>query len=278
MRSRAAALRNLGPRPLSAAFEGLRAGAPALPVGAFSLVFSPRVLLDLARAGTCPSVASNVLAALVLSADPTPAAFPPLAQLGLTILAGCLIYAGGATFNDVFDAAFDARHRPERVIPRGVISLSSAAILAALEMLIGLALLVIVARASLGYALALAATILAYDWIHKRWIGSVILMAGCRVLLACTIATLPGHVFTTPFLGWVGALFVYIVVLSLLARWEYKPGAPAAKLGRAVGRLLAFIPLIDAVALLLAGAWLPAAACALAVPVGRWAQRLAAST
>ena len=74
------------------------------------------------------------------------------------------------------------------------------------------------------------------------------------------------------------ALFAYIVGRSLLARWEYRPGSPAARLGRLVGGLLAFIPLLDAVALASTGAWLPAMACALAVPLGRWAQRLVAST
>ncbi len=125
---------------------------------------------------------------------------------------------------------------------------------------------------------ALAATILAYDWIHKRWIGSVILMAGCRVLLALGVASLPDQATRGVFWWWVGALFVYIVTLSLLARREYRPGAPAEKLGRMVGGLLAFIPLLDAVALVAAGAWWPAVACAAAVPVGRWAQRRAAST
>jgi hypothetical protein len=103
-------------------------------------------------------------------------------------------------------------------------------------------------------------------------------MAGCRVLLAVTLASLPGQAMTNAFLGWASALFVYIVALSLIARWEYQPGAPAEKIGRSVGRLLAFIPLVDAVALLCVGAWIPAVACAAAVPLGRWAQRLAAST
>jgi 4-hydroxybenzoate polyprenyltransferase len=235
-----------------------------------------RAGFDLARAGNFPSVASNVLAAVVL-ASAVEVRWPAAGLLALAVVAGCLVYAGGATFNDVADAGFDARHRPERVIPRGVISRWGAAALATAEMLGGLAML-IAAGAAGRWAFALAATILTYDWIHKKWIGSVVLMAGCRVLLACTLATLPGHAFTRPFLAWVIALFVYIVVLSLIARWEYKPGAPAAKLGRAVGRLLAFIPLIDAIALLLVGAWIPALACALAIPLGRWAQRLAAAT
>ena len=238
-----------------------------------------RVWFDLARAGNFPSVASNVLAALILSSPALAAgaSWPPASTLVLTILAGCLIYAGGATFNDVADAEFDSRHRPHRAIPRGAVTRATAAWVAGIEMLAGLAILVAL-DGSPTWAAALAATILAYDWIHKRWIGSVILMAGCRVLLAMTIATVPGQVAGPAFLWWVGALFVYIVTLSLIARWEYKPGAPAAKLGRAVGQLLAFIPLVDAVALVSVGAWVPAMACAVAVPLGRWAQRLAAST
>jgi 4-hydroxybenzoate polyprenyltransferase len=238
-----------------------------------------RVALDLARAGNFPSVASNVLAALVLSAAAGATnAFPAPGLLALAIIAGCLIYAGGATLNDVFDAAFDRARRPERAIPRGLISRAGAAWLGGIEMAGGLALLIFVAGASPIFAAALAACILSYDWLHKRWIGSVVLMAGCRVLLALTLATIPGHAFTPALLWWVGALFVYIVVLSLIARWEYAPGAPAAKIGRSVGRLLAFIPLIDAGALLIVGAWWPALACAAAVPLGRWAQRLAAAT
>ena len=235
-----------------------------------------RAWFDLARAGNFPSVASNVLAALVLSSVGS-IDWPPGGLLALSILAGCLVYAGGATFNDVFDAEFDRRHRPDRTIPRGIISRSTAAVVAALQMLAGLAMFVF-AGAAAAWAAALAAVILAYDWVHKRWIGAVILMAGCRVLLGFTIASLPGHARLAPFLWWAAGLFVYIVTLTLIARWEYKSGPRAASIGRTVGRLLAFIPLIDAIALLLVGAWLPAMACATAVPLGRWAQRIAAST
>jgi 4-hydroxybenzoate polyprenyltransferase len=235
-----------------------------------------RVWFDLARAGNFPSVASNVLAALVLSA-PAGVSWPAGGQLALSIVAGCLVYAGGATFNDVFDAEFDRRHRPERAIPRQLVSRATAAWVAGTEMVAGLAMLFF-AGASAGWAVLLALTILAYDWVHKRWIGSVFLMAGCRVLLALTVASLPGHAAGAAIGWWVAALFVYIVTLSLIARWEYRAGARAASFGRSVGQLLAFIPLIDGIALLLLGAWLPAMACATAVPVGRFAQRLAAST
>jgi len=197
--------------------------------------------------------------------------------LVVALIAASLVYAGGTTLNDVADVAFDSLHRPERTIPRGIVSRSAAAWVGCAELALGLGVLVAMGASPMA-AMALGVTIVVYDWIHKHWAGSIILMAGCRVLLALTIASLPGHEHRTAFLSWVAGLFVYIVGLSWLARREYQPGAPAAKLGRLVGRLLAFIPLVDAIALLMVGAWWPAVACAAAVPLGRWAQRQAAST
>lgn len=234
-----------------------------------------RLWLDLARAGNFPSVWSNILAALVLSA-PIAATWPTPGLLVLTLLAGSLAYAGGTTLNDVFDAGFDRQHRPERAIPRGLISRTTAGIVGGLQLALGLGLLAVLG-ASLLAAAGLGGTILLYDWLHKRWAGSVVLMAGCRVMLAVTLATLPGHACTPPFVAWVVALFVYIVVLSLIARREYVPGAPTEKLAKQVRKLLAFIPFVDALALLATAAWLPAACCVASVPLGKWAQRKAAS-
>ncbi len=248
----------------------MTSGAAVRPRSAFG------VWLDLARAGNFPSVWSNALAALVLSA-PAMGTWPPAAWLGLALVAGSLAYAGGTTLNDVADATFDRRHRPERAIPQGRISRAAAAWLGGVQLALGLGLLVAAGASPLA-AGGLAAVIGLYDWLHKRWAGSVVLMAGCRVMLAVTLATLPGQVMRPAFGAWLAALFVYIVVLSLLARREYVPGAPAEKLGRWVRQLLAFIPFVDAVALLAIGAWIPAACCAAAVPLGRGAQRWAASS
>jgi 4-hydroxybenzoate polyprenyltransferase len=236
-----------------------------------------RVWFDLARAGNFPSVASNVLAAAWLTRASEAPNRGDWTALALATVGGMLVYAGGATFNDVFDAGFDAIRRPERAIPSGRISRARAGAVAAVEMSAGLALLGLAGAHALILA-GLASVILAYDWIHKRWIGSVVLMAGCRVMLALAVASLPGHARTPALHAWLAALFFYIVVLSLLARWEYRPGAPAARLGRAVGGLLALIPLVDAVTLVAAGGGMTALACAAAIPLGRWTQRLAAST
>lgn len=255
--------------------RGARRPRPRLTVAATPA--SPfRLWLDLARAGNFPSVWSNVLAALVLSA-PVVGAWPTPELLLLAFLAGSLAYAGGTTLNDVFDAGFDRQHRPERAIPRGLIARSTAGWVGGLQLALGLGLLVFLGAMPFAAA-GLAATILLYDWLHKRWTGSVILMAGCRVMLAVALATLPGHAMSRAFIAWIVALFVYIVALSLLARREYHPGAPAEKLGKLVRKMLAFIPFVDAVALLASAAWIPAACCAVAVPLGKWAQRRAASS
>lgn len=245
--------------------------APAAPSRSPFLLW-----LDLARAGNFPSVWSNVLAALVLSA-PVVGAWPTPGLLGLGFLAGSLAYAGGTTLNDVFDAGFDAKRRPERAIPRGLITRGMAGCVGGVQLAAGLGLLVYLGASPFASA-GLGACILLYDWLHKRWTGSVILMAGCRVMLAVTVATLPGHVFGAAFLAWISALFVYIVALSLLARREYHPGAPAEKLGKIVRKMLAFIPFVDAAVLLAVGAWLAAMCCVVAVPLGKWAQRKAASS
>lgn len=232
--------------------------------------------LDLARAGNFPSVWSNVLAALMLS-SPVVGWWPPVGTLLLAMLAGSLAYAGGTTLNDVFDAGFDRQRRPERAIPRGLISRATAGWVGGLQLALGLGLLIGLGGAWYA-ALGLGACILLYDWLHKKWTGSVFLMAGCRLALAMTLATLPGHSLTLAFTIWVNALFLYIVVLSLLARMEYAPGAPAEKLGQIVRKMLRFIPWVDAAALLALGMWLPALCCVLAVPLGKWAQKKAASS
>lgn len=235
-----------------------------------------RVWLDLARAGNAPSVWSNVLAALVLSSA-SAGSWPEPHLLLLSLVAGTLAYAGGATLNDVADAGFDRRHRPGRAIPSGVISRGGAALVGGLQLVVAFGLFALLGASPVCIA-ALAAMILLYDWLHKRWAGSVLLMAGCRVCLALTVASLPGQSLTPALLAWLAVLAGYIVGLSVLARLEYVAGAPAQALGRWVGRLLALMPLVDALALVVTGAWPAAVVCVLAAPLGRVAQRLAAAT
>jgi 4-hydroxybenzoate polyprenyltransferase len=235
-----------------------------------------RAWFDLARAGNFPSVWSNVLAALVLSA---PADVWPPSSLWLAAT-GCatLAYAGGATLNDVFDADFDRRHRTDRAIPTGAVTRTAAARGGTLLLGAAVGLFVLALGASAVWAGSMAAAIVSYDWLHKRWAGSVILMAGCRAFLGLTVASIVAEPLPAAVLVWVSALSAYIIGVSLLARAEYRAGSSAAALGRWVGRLLAFMPLVDAAALAAVGAWPASLACAAAIPLGRAAQRVAAST
>jgi 4-hydroxybenzoate polyprenyltransferase len=228
--------------------------------------------LDLARAGNFPSVASNVLAACAISAI---GGISP-SRLAASIVAGLLAYAGGATLNDAADSAFDSRHRPGRPIPSGLLARSTVACIGVMELGAGATLLLVLGANPLCVS-SLVTLVALYNLVHKRWAGSVALIAGCRVALALAVATQPGHAPTAALGFWLLALWGYIGGLSVLARGEYSPGAPAARLGAAVRWMLACIPFVDSIALLVFGVWPWALVCASLMPLGRSAQRLLAA-
>ena len=74
------------------------------------------VYLQLGRVSNLPTVWSNVLAGIVLGG----AALHVGPAIGLG-LAASLYYVGGMFLNDAFDHRVDARQRPERPIPAGLI-------------------------------------------------------------------------------------------------------------------------------------------------------------
>ena len=137
---------------------------------------------------------------------------------------------------------------------------------------------VLLAGGSARWATLMIAVIVAYDWLHKRWVGAVGLMAACRATLGLTVASTAAAALPFPVWWWAAALWIYIVVLSLIARAEYRSAVREAALRAWVGRLLALMPCVDAVALGVLGLWPQACACAMAIPVGRAAQRLWAAT
>jgi 4-hydroxybenzoate polyprenyltransferase len=98
--------------------------------------------------------------------------------------------------------------------------------------------------------LVLAALIVLYDVSHKRNPLAVAIMALCRVTvyalagLAATPASLP-----PAFYFGAGALFLYLVFLSTLARKE----TIHPRLPKMIGSLIAGISLLDAAILLLTG-------------------------
>jgi hypothetical protein len=174
-------------------------------------------LFQLARLANLPTVVSNAVAAwLVVGSG---AAFPPPMAMALSLVGFCLLYAGGCTLNDACDAGWDAQHRPERLIPSGRMFRRAVFIAAATEMAVGLGCIAVCAPAALGWALGLAAAIVLYDLWHKQNPLSVAIMGSCRWLLYLTAGVMLGSP-DQRLIAAGGILFLYIVVLSLIARGE----------------------------------------------------------
>ena len=178
--------------------------------------------LRLGRVSNLPTVWTNVLAAAVL-AD---AARSGLA-LPLTALACSLFYTGGMFLNDAFDREFDARVRPERPIPSGVVSAREVFAAGGAQLAAGLLLVALVARRTVGTStgpvvagLVLAALIVVYDAWHKQNPIAPLLMGLCRVFVYVTAAvTLTGEV-SWPVIGGAFVLLTYLIGLTYVARQE----------------------------------------------------------
>lgn len=262
-------------------------------------------ILTLARVPNLPTVWSNVLMAFVMAGGAADwrdmATFrpgPPL-LLWLALLGGTLLYAGGCTLNDAFDARWDRAHKPDRLIPSGAVSELSVWLVGGIQMLVGWLLLVLIQCGShdqpcpllapLILPSFLAGAILLYDFRHKESPWSVVVMGACRALLVLAVAQVFG-LWGPPVLPVVVVavmLWIYIILLSLLARREARPGGsflrllrPKWSVGRWVGEMLAAIPLLDALLILLMRPqrWPVALICLLLWPLCRLLQRKYAAT
>lgn len=229
----------------------------------------------LARVSNLPTVWTNVAAAWWLAGGEWSWRLFPV------VAGGCLIYAGGCTLNDAFDAEWDRRNRPDRLIPSGRAGVRAVGLLGALELVSGLVLLLLAGGIWPWVPVALAGAVVFYDWRHKDAPWSVLTMGSCRWLLylAAGAAAMPGEVWR--FVAGGGVMFAYIVAVSVIARREAYPAIfPSA--GRWVAAMLAGITVLDAllVAVLGSGAWrfAVAAGCAAMFPVCRLLQGKFAAT
>jgi hypothetical protein len=173
-----------------------------------------RALLVLGRVSNLPTVWSNCLAGWLLGGGGEWQRF--------TVLGGgaTLLYVGGMYLNDAFDADFDAEHRRERPIPSGAISRGSVWRLGLAMMIAGTALMGLLGFSTAVIGVLLAGSILLYDWLHKFFTFSPLLMALCRLLLYLAAAS-AAAMGVTDLAMWSGlALAAYIVGLSYLARKE----------------------------------------------------------
>ncbi len=183
-----------------------------------------KMLLDLGRVANLPTVWTNCMVAWWLAGGAYPdLGWPLWRATGALLMGTSLMYMAGTTLNDAFDHDFDREYRPERPLPMGMLTLRTVWVLGVTQLVLGALLLTIVAGASLLAVALLTGLIIAYNAIHKEWSGSVGIMGLCRVMLYIIPATLPGRELNSAVLLWAGALFVYIVAVSISARAESIP-------------------------------------------------------
>lgn len=174
----------------------------------------PRTLLVLGRVSNLPTVWTNCLAAWLLAGGGDPK------RLALLLPGVSCLYVGGMFLNDACDADFDRQHRQERPIPSGHITQHAVWAWASALLLVGLAAISFLGMKPLGVALALTATIVAYDLWHKKHPLTLGLMAGCRFLLYALAAVAAAGGVSTRVLAAAGGLAGYVLGISLLARNE----------------------------------------------------------
>lgn len=208
-----------------------------------------QVALRLGRVSNLPTVWTNTLAAIVLAGgEAAGGATLPL------LLATSLAYVGGMYLNDAFDADIDAKQRPERPIPSGIVSRGTV-------YAIGFAMLAgcVVILAAVGMSgltglwpglggLALSAAIVFYDWRHKDNPLSPAFMGLCRALVYVAVGLAFTAVLPWPLVAAALAMLCYIVGLTYAAKQE------------SLGRVENLWPLAFLAVPLLYGLWLSVSA------------------
>jgi len=183
-----------------------------------------RALLATSRIANIPSVISNVWLGVVIASmgNPSVVDFPKAA---LHSVAGVALYVAGNFFNDWHDRQWDADHRPERALPRGLffpgLYLALACTASAIALAIGLW------TGSSTPVVALLTLIILYTRFHKCSPWAILAMGSCRAMLlplgaACIVGQANGEGIACGMLG----LASYIAGISLNARYESLPNPP----------------------------------------------------
>lgn len=131
------------------------------------------------------------------------------------------LYAGGVAFNDVFDAELDATERPERPIPSGRVSKSSAAIMSSLLLILGVlaASQVNFIASVIAFIVAVLAVIYDYWGKHQFYFGHIN-MGMCRagnLLLGISVAP---ELIQSPMIIIGFIPLVYVAAITLISRGE----------------------------------------------------------
>lgn len=178
----------------------------------------------LARPANLPTAAADILAGVaiagiisnILSTDFL--GLIPFLDVLYLVFASVFLYAGGVILNDVFDYKIDVLERPERPIPKGIVSLRSATVYGGLVLMMGILLAFLVANLSGVIATTLAIAILLYDAIAKKYdfLGplSMGLCRGLNLILGMSVLESLTY-------WWLAIIpIVYIFAITLISRGE----------------------------------------------------------
>lgn len=177
-----------------------------------------RLYLGLGRVSNLPTVWTNVLAGVTLAGG-RPSTFTWLALLK----GASLFYLGGMFLNDAFDRGIDARERPERPIPAGLIGAGEVFAIGFGLLAAGWLAVAVAAGARSAASLAavgLAGTIVLYDAWHKGNPASPVLMGLCRVLVYVTAALAVAPALGAPVVWGSATLLAYLIGLTYVAKQE----------------------------------------------------------
>lgn len=134
------------------------------------------------------------------------------------------LYGGGVVFNDVFDAKLDRVERPERAIPSGMASVTSASILGASLLLLGILAAWQVSWVSGLLAISITLLALLYDaWgKHQHYFGPVNmgLCRGGNLLLG--VSAIPAMLSELWYLAFIP--IIYIAAITMISRGEVHGG------------------------------------------------------
>lgn len=200
--------------------------------------------LELCRISNLPTIGTNTLSAFLLTGGTFSGREFPLLVLSLS-----LFYAGGMSLNDLCDLSYDRWKKPHRPLPEGRISPRGAFVFITLLFILALlplSLLPYSLFASIA-GIVLLLFIVTYDCFHRRHPFTVLLMAACRFMVYLIVSLgLKGTLEVYPLLA--GSIqFIYIVFLSLVARYENRRKEPFPF--PLIPYLLSAISLIDGVLL-----------------------------
>ena len=213
---------------------------------------------QLLRAANVFTAASNVIAGFLIVRGQ----WAPAETLALLFVASACMYLAGMVLNDVYDAELDATERPERPIPAGHISRTTASS-AGWALITSGVLLSWIAALACGHPMPgligvlLAFAIIRYDSVLKStWIGPVA-MGWCRVLNVLLGASIAGNLTRQwPAFAYALGVGLYTIVLTHVAQSE-TIGELSRKLRvrNLVTRMIQGFIVLDAIAATLAAGW-----------------------